>query len=216
MNQTRWAFILLAFASVAKAGAFIELVPDNTGPYSGGEEIAVDVVIRSDDTAPHDIRFVQWDLSQTDDAIALADGFQWDFSTIIGDDFHLVEVRYPLPSIVVHDFHGQVPGYMLELPAMGSLRSGRVVMTLPTAQGDYALDVLNSANTSQWQGSILHFGFGGSDRVTFWRGDGLGDDLLTGGQFTFRIVPEPATVAFLAFAAGLLLQPPRTRTGGNG
>ena len=87
-------------------------------------------------------------------------------------------------------------------------------LTLPLQPGNHTLDVLNHENGDPNQGSILVYGYGGGgDPITFWRGDGLGDDLLTGGQFAFHVVPEPASLWLLATGVAVIVSRAGRRRG---
>ena len=73
---------VLACAPVALGGAFVELVPDQPGPYTGGESLGLDVWLHSDEEVPVLLRGVRFDFTDTDPQLLLDAEFAFDFSSI--------------------------------------------------------------------------------------------------------------------------------------
>jgi hypothetical protein len=188
---------VLGIASIANATANIELVPSSPGPFLGGETINVDVIINNGTPTARDLRLLQLDVQASDPALGLNGPFA--FNLPLGGLGYAAFGAYPVPSAAYLGLSPQ-PGVIFNLPASGEATAGTISLTLPNAPGAYTLDVLNPTNTDLNEGALLNFGFGGADPATNWRGDGLGDALLTGGQTTFEVgvIPEPATLSLLA------------------
>jgi hypothetical protein len=110
--------------------------------------------------------------------------------TIAGDD---------LVSIVFLSQSTSSSG-MVRLTQANPIRVGAVSITLPTDEGTYILDVLNSDDPdTENRGARVDWGFGGtspdpSDPSSPLRAT---DGDFTGGSYEFTVVPEPATLALL-------------------
>ena len=213
---------VFAFASIAQAGAVLDLVPDNSGPYYGGETVQVDFYLSQPVSSDHGLRLIQLDFNNTDSelysTIALADSHPaaalsfWDFSTQAGCQFvpslcgtgHNVEdeVGGARPGIISITYSDQNPNPDSQLLLAGDgsqLHVGTLEVTLPAytgAEATYTLDALNAAETDPNKGGEVRFGFGAGidEPVTAWRAE-FGD--VTGGMVGFTVIPEPASLLLL-------------------
>ena len=195
---------VLGIVSYANADAVINLVPDNPGDagvYDGGETILVDVVM-ADATEDFLVRGFQFDLADTDPMIALNGDFSFNFDDLILDAFYYIGTEGSVYPVVNATYTATEPTDGFIIDVAGPRLMGQISLTLPTQDGEYLLDVMNSTVTGDDNlGAYVTFGFGGEgDDVTFWRSNGEGDGLLTGGALTF-VVPEPATLSLLAIGA---------------
>jgi hypothetical protein len=181
---------VLLISSVARGGAFVELVPDNPGPYFGGETLNVDVLIHNEDAESHLLRLIQWDFSVSDPALTVGPSFDWNLSPA-QRSLHVVESELPRPGIA-WGAEFPIPEFMVSLPASGLLNSGTVQLLLPPDLGVFRLDVFNASELNENLGGLIVFGGHGSP-TSRWRADGTGDGLLTGGMLDFHVIPEPAT-----------------------
>ena len=129
------------------------------------------------------------------------------------DDFsNLLAGNPPEPFVAATVWPAAGAGFnMLELRAGVAYRLGGMPVLVPDTNGDYTLDLLNLANTDDSNfGMVLEFGFGGfDDPVTKWASAADGqfvDDVITyaNGPLMLTVIPEPATLLFLAPAAALL------------
>jgi hypothetical protein len=68
---------LLAGAPVAlgNLGAIVELVPDNAGPYTGGETVQVDVCFHNEESFLLPLQVAQIDFTDTDPGLNLGPSF---------------------------------------------------------------------------------------------------------------------------------------------
>jgi len=180
-------FLVFSLAQVAVGQIAVELVPDNPGPYVGGESLNVDVWLHSS-LPGEDPRLagIQFDFSQTNPNLALAPTFSFDYSSI-PDAFHYSERHPELP--VPWTYNGiqcGCPDFFLPLPPSGALHIGSVGLLLPTAHGVYRLNALNAATPAPDVGIdgamiLPHFWIGW---LTAFDGE------ITGGVFDF-VVPPP-------------------------
>ncbi|MDO8632135.1 MAG: hypothetical protein Q7R41_16750, partial [Phycisphaerales bacterium] len=60
-------FLVFSLAQVAVGQVVVELVPDNPGPYAGGEAITVDIWLHGSLSLPEEDRLsrIQFDFSQS-------------------------------------------------------------------------------------------------------------------------------------------------------
>ena len=201
--------LTLALASVANAAASIDLVPDNTGPYNGGETVMVDVMLNqaTEGATNHLLRLVQLDF--TDSSAQLAPSLVWDFSSApdctadpapcIARHF-LEDLTGPRGRVVAAAFHncvsaadcvlGPDSNRQWTLKADGSaVKVAELLIVLPTDPGDYLLDVLNTDEADPNKGGQVSWGFGtkGNEPVTYWRAN---EGNVSGGTYTFTVVPS--------------------------
>ena len=95
-------------SSLARAGPvdlgnpqiIIELVPDNPGPYFGGEHISIDLWVQSLVDLEVGLNSVQFDFSDTDPALALDPTFSFEFSGVPGNPGGFLQFLFPnLPGV---------------------------------------------------------------------------------------------------------------------
>ncbi len=216
------AFCLsVAMASVAGAGAVIELVPDIPGPYDGGETLAVEVFLRQNPgDVDHLLRLVQLDLTDSDPAFGITfpeahTGISfWDYSstqhcfdnpTDCGPDHYIDGERFdglpPGDDILVIAFGsagelGADGDKQLTLLGDGSLlKIGEITVGVPVTAGTFMLDVVNEDETDPDLAAQVRWGFGAA--VTAGDGQALttwhGSTAdLTGG--TLEICVGPACI----------------------
>lgn len=207
--------LVVGISSVASAGVNVDVVAApgvNVGTLTGGETFDVFFDVSQDTGAAQSLRNAQFDFSQSDTG---ADGslnapFMWDNSSLVSPALYAQFGDLNVPSAA---FSGAapVPGFMWVLPADGSaLRLGSLNITAPTAPGSYVLDSISSTDPNDDNlGGFFSWGFGlvTGDDITDHR-PRLGN--ITGGQLTLTVVPEPATLAFLALGGLALLRRRRT------
>lgn len=199
--------LTLAWASVARAGFYIELVPGNPGTqgpllYAPGESLLVDIIIHNQFSDAKDLRLIQWDVSASDPAITFNDEFA--FNLPFGGALYSVFPDYPIPA-AAYTSTGP-PGFMFSVPGDGSALSGMMSITLPLEEGAYKLDVINYGTLNPNEGAVLAFGFGGvGDPVVSCSAGDFGFPCLEGGSLLLNVVPEPATLWLVALGTyGLL------------
>ncbi|MGB2988206.1 MAG: hypothetical protein WBE26_20245 [Phycisphaerae bacterium] len=198
---------LLGVASVAQAGAVVELVPDDPGPYYGGESLTVDFWLHSD--RPYDVRLrsVQFSFLDTDPALRLDPTFVFDFSSLAaGDEYALTFPDLPIPR-TGRFIDCLCPERYLLLPGDGSLHIGALGVELPTDQGVYRLDALNGDEPDALLSAYILAIY--TDPHELWRAF-TGD--ITGGAYDFTVVPEPTTLSFLILGGLALLTIRRTKS----
>ncbi len=203
-------FAVIVTQSV-EGGAAISLVPNNPGPYFGGEILTVDVYVTSSETIG--ARYFSLDFSRTDPVLILLGPDGPDIDTIPEFVFDFSKVTFPqiydsfpnLPQPITANFSTiPIPSNFFLQSAPGvPFHAGSVSVKLPTAPGEYVLDAMNFGAPDYNSGAIIGF-YGGFPLYewTTWSTLDDGDVELTGGQRTFVVVPEPATLAMLAL--GLL------------
>jgi len=190
-----------AVASVAHAGAIIDLAPTQPGPYMPGQQLEIEFLL-SQEPGGEDIflRFLQFDFADTDPALTLEEEFRFDYSaqnacvqdpeqcgieyaefprlTIFGGGIGVVVSNVFLGFS--HDANTQI-----RLPAAGTIGVGSIGVTLPTQPGDYLLDVMNADQVNANGGARFDFGFGpasGPDPHITWHA--YDDEAIAGGMFT--------------------------------
>jgi hypothetical protein len=193
--------LLVVLTPLAHAGVTVEVVPDDPGPYFGGESLGLDVWLYSE--WPEDVwfRLVQLDFTDTDPALDLDPAFMFDYSSLFFGDAGWVEGSDDLPVpwtentlLVAH------PAYFLALPAGGSLHIGSIGLGLPDEDGTYRLDVLNADEPDPTFGATLGFFVGPVEEWRAYEGH------ITGGTYDFVVIPEPASLCFISIAALFLLR----------
>jgi len=205
--------LLLALGGTAfgDAKVVVELVPDNPGPYTGGESLTVDVWLHSQ--IPQDVRLalIQFDFADTDPGILLDPTFAFDFSSLSAVAYQ-THPELPVPW-TVNSLDCICPEAFLLLPVGGSLHIGSIGVRLPTEGGVYRLDALNADQPDDALGGRLHPHL--SSQI--WRAF-TGE--LMGGGFDFVVTPAIPTLSAwgaiimtsLLIAFGCLLIMRRMRT----
>jgi len=209
------AGIQLVVASSVFAGARVDLVPDQAGPYAFGDTIRVSVFLsRTDPGADILLRSVLFDLEPTDvrltvvlpiihpgSAAPLPIAF-WDFGSMPSCANNASNCGYS--HFVDDDLAGVAPGILsitysgtspsltrqIRLPGDGTaIRIGVIDVTIPAESGAFVLDVLNPGSNNADRGGELRFGFGvqPDDPVTTWRAE-FGE--ITGGTLIFQTTDD--------------------------
>jgi len=180
-------FLVFSLGQVAVGQVVVELVPDNPGPYAGGEAITVDVWLHSSLKEDPRLEMIQFDFSQTNPNLTLAPTFSFDYSSI--PDAFGYEERHPeLPVPWTRNALACVcPAAFLPLPPGGAVHIGSVGVRLPTTPGVYRLDALNAGNAAPGvgiAGAIIspHLCCG---RLTAFGGQ------ITGGVLDFDVALPP-------------------------
>ncbi len=186
---------IVCVSSVVQAGVVVELVPDNTGPYFGGESMTVDVWLESDVSWPLLLRMIQFDFSDSDPALGLDSTFDFNFSAVPSGGGGYFSSLYPeLP--VPHAFQSLdcgCPGEYFHLPSDGSLRIGSIGVQLSGVPGLYRIDMLNADEPDELLGAAIRTAPWLPEFPPpsfYWRAF-TGD--ITGGAYDFVVIPEPAT-----------------------
>lgn len=200
-GRITWSIVgLLSLSAAARAGAVLELVPSNPGPYYGSEELTVDFWLRSDLDWDVDLRGVLLDFQDTHSALVLSPEFVFDSTFLdhgpLGLDYTL-QTALPIPSAFFSPQIFLPPGSLVVLPSDEALRIGSLAVQLPAVPGAYALDALNADERDYAQGGASLVVVSG----TFWfaySGE------FSGGRFDFHIVPEPSGLALLIAGSALL------------
>ncbi len=176
--------LVLSIASIAHAGAVIELVPSTGGPYSFGQIITVDVILRNQEPAVRMLEVIQLDFSDSDPAIGFDANFTFDYSSILlGSSFYAEFPALPVPSTVYISGTSD-PNLQFMLPASGTLHIGSIDVTIPMALGIYIMDVMNTDDPGVNAGAQLAWEPSGGGATTLWRSF-TGE--LGGGQFAIIV-----------------------------
>lgn len=216
---------VLGLVSVANAGMNISMVPTNAGPYNVANPASlgpfdVDIFLTADPgSTAEGLRLLRFDFSDSSPALTLdADGlltFRYTGVTTVPASSGYSQFRnLPVPNTVYtgsnypngdptcptcSDGETTFPWNlnMLVVPPSGAYKVGTLIgFRLPAVPGEYLLDAMN-ADSGDFQNASAHvtYGFGvqaGDERTDLVPGNGL-----TGGQFRFVVVPEPATLVLL-------------------
>ena len=204
---------LLGVAPVAHAGAIVELVPDDPGPYYGGESVTVDVWLHNEELFDVGLKLVQLDFSDTDPALSLRPTFSWDFSSLPDDDAYqaFLITELPLPRAAM-GWDCLCPGLYLALPSEGSLHIGSLEVELPVGVGTYDLDALNADEAGEVFGArIIGVQLPSLGPSLYWSAF-TGE--ITGRGHDFAVIPEPHSLVLVILGGlGILVLPrkkPRT------
>ncbi len=178
---------VLGFATAANAAVSLSLVPDNPGPYVGGEKVNVDLILVNDGEGEMAMRLLQLDTALSDPALGLGD-VGIDLSSLVGT-FGYGDFSSNSVSNVTYTLTVPQPGFTLFYNEGDNLVS-TISVTLPTDPGTYILDVANGQAPDNNTGANFQWDFDNTQQA--WAGDGT----LGGGRLAF-VVPEPATLALL-------------------
>lgn len=188
--------LLLTSAGFADVGVVVELVPDNPGPYEGGESLTVDVWVHNPVALDLHVFVVQLDFSDADQALVLDPTFAFDLSSSTVPDHFQRDLGMPVPW-VANRLEYACDACRLQLPAGGSLHVGSIGVQIPNDDGSYRLDALNADEADLAVGAQL------SVDSKFWRAF-TGE--ITGGVYDFVVPPPPIpTVSQWGIVAMMLL-----------
>ena len=86
-QATTLMVVLISFCP-AYGGAIVELVPDDPGPYYGGESLIVDFWVHNQESFDARLRRIQLDFTETNPELSLDTTFTFDFSSLSeGDEY---------------------------------------------------------------------------------------------------------------------------------
>jgi len=196
--------------SPARAGAILELIPDNPGPYIGGESLTVDVWLHNNEDIDTRLRDIQFDFTDTDAKFLLESTFTFDYSSLPDDrGYQWRSPELPVPR-TRNSLDCFCPGLFLPFPGNGSLHIGSIGAILPDDPGMYRMDMVNADEPYEGLGAqiIPIYSF------VPWRSY-TGE--ITGGVYDFEVIPEPATLSLLILGAvGVACRRRRNRTTTSG
>jgi len=208
------AGIVALAAGFAQAGAIIELIPDDPGPYYGGESVTVDVWVNGNTSVDLGLRGIQFDFSDSDPTLSFASTFAFDLSSIPSDiNGYVTFPDLPVPRTFM-TLDCLCPELLVQLPVQQSLHIGSVALVLPTELGAYRMDILNSGEGDASLGAWMRLGFT-TGPEGLWRAY-TGD--ITGGTLDFVVIPEPGTLTLLVLGLLAVIRPRHRhiRVVGNG
>ncbi len=192
--------VVLSLASVAQAEVAVELVPNQPGPYMGGESLTVDVWLHSDVSSDLSLVGIRFDFQDSDPRLSLSPMFTFDFSSIFPEPV-VYEPRFaelPVPW-TDNPVMCLCPELFLWLPAEGSLHIGSFDVLLPTEPGVYPADLLNADEVDPTIGAVIDVG------VLLRAHDGE----ITGGAYLFVVggpaIPAVSTWGLTALTLLLLI-----------
>jgi len=150
---------LFSFWSVLVAGQSqirVELVPDNPGPYAGGEVVTVDVWLHSEMTVDVRLPRIQFDFEKSDPELVNGPLFAFDFSTLLFPEkiYYATYPELPRPK-AENTILCFCPEEFLLLPVAGSLHVGSVPVLLPSTSRSYRLDALNRGDSDPQHGALI-------------------------------------------------------------
>ena len=180
---------VVSAASIAAADIFVDLRPDQAGPYTPGELVNVDVWFVDDGSGHPDnagdisFRALQLDFEATDATLGLAADF--DFEDPSGANTLFPSL--PRPELI-WPFPDPDPELQITLPVDGDVLIGSIDVTVNDSGW---LDAITGDEMTPGSGALV--GFDGH----FWS-PATGE--LTGGRL-WMALPEPASVALLALGA---------------
>lgn len=200
MKYTMAVCVVLVVAPMAHAGAVIDLIPTEPGPYMPGQRVEVQVHLSQEPGGRNVfLRMAQFDFVDTDPALTLDQEFRFDYSAQNVCARHTGQcgtqhVEFPeltpfgggigLVASTVFIGLARDPERQLRLPAHGTITIGSIGVTLPSQPGDYLLDVMNADQVSRNAGARLDFGFGspsGPDPHITWHA--FDEGAIAGGRF---------------------------------
>ena len=200
---------LTGMAATCQAGVALEMVPDNPGPYFGGEPLTVDLWLNSNVDFDVLFKMIRFDFTQTDPDISLASVLAFDYSALPGLNFYWTYPELPVPWTVMPLDCG-CPGYYLPFPSGSMLHIGSIGLELPDDPGVYRIDALNADEPDEFLGAkIFTFGWPPDYPQVTWRAF-TGE--ITDGAYDFLVIPEPATL-WLLVAGGVVVKLRRSTRG---
>jgi len=184
----------------AQGQIVVDLVPNNPGPYFGGEQVTVDVWLNSSSTFELLLRRIQFDFSDTQPGLQPEETFSFDFSSLPGLNLYESNFNLPVPWT---DMLAQCecPGSFLHLLPNTPFHVGEIDVLLPPNEGLFVFDLLNATFPDPAFGgeiiTALQPKFPPFEYTVL-------NDRLVGGITTFTIVPEPGTLSLLVVGVVLL------------
>lgn len=173
--------LLLAMVSMAHANATITLTPTTEenagGGYPPGTVVEFKVDISQDTGSTIEIRLAQLDFAASDPGLTFQETFSFDFSSLMANALYATFPHYQQPC-TVYTSTSPVPGFILEIPASGSLTLGTGQLKLPEDEGTYLLDALNAGTSDTNLGARIDFGFSYPTRWASWNGSITGGSLV--------------------------------------
>lgn len=171
----------------------VDLVPNQSGPYFGGEQITVDVWLTSSSAFELLLRRVQFDFSDTQRGLQTNDTFNFDFSSLTGFNQYHGDINLPIPWVAMTDFCVCTGAFMHLLPN-SPFHIGEINVLLPTDDGTFVLDLLNETFPDPSFGGKIITAF----RPKFPPFEySVLNNRLVGGVTTFQVIPEPTTLSLL-------------------
>ena len=229
-------FAVLGVATVAYGGALVEVVPTVApsgpgGKWLGDEDVMVNVYLTLDqgEAMPRGLRLAQLDFADTDPALPISfNGFFFEWSAV-GNGGATYSQFNDLPKAAAAFTGGDYPNgnpfdpyedptfppgdpwdhEMILLEQGTPYLLGFFQAELPPAgvtETGYLVDVMNrTVDNGVASGAAVRYGFGvdPGDPIVDYRAF-TGD--LSGGSYTFTVVPEPATLALLALGGVAVLR----------
>ncbi len=215
----------LLLTSAASAGAVIDLVPTQPGPFAPGQRVVFDVQLTQQPGGQDRyFRLIQFDVTDTDSALVLDEAFRFDYSAqaVCASNPELCGAGYaefPPPvqqgivPVVATVYTGFVfdPAMQIRLPTEGSITVASIGVTLPTQPGEYLLDLINATQPSPNGGARFDFGFGpdfGFDPYTTWRA--YNEEAIAGGVFTTQSTASANFMFDFSPTSGVITPEPAT------
>lgn len=192
--------IVLSLASAVRAEVAVGLLPNQPGPYTGGESLTVDVWLHSEVSSDESLVGIRFDFQDSDPMLSLSPTFTFDFSSIfpapVVYDVRFTDLPVPWtdnPALCL------CPELFLWLPAEGSIYIGSFDVQLPTEPGVYRVDLLNADEVDPTFGALIYVG-------VFWTAY-AGE--ITGGAYEFQVggsaIPTVSTWGLTILALLLLI-----------
>jgi len=127
------AFLMVLAAPLYAFGQVsIDLIPNNTGPFSGGETVRVDVILNNPGNALP-LLLAQVDFTDSDSALTFPGDFNWGLLPAEAGDGTMPVPRWSTGKPA-----------QVTIPSGGSLRLGTIDVRLPAERGCYLLDCMNA------------------------------------------------------------------------
>ncbi len=184
--KTLAGVLVLTAGASAQPSVVIELVPDNPGPYIGGESITVDVWAHSMRSSDSYIWYARLDFADSSVALDLDSTFAFDLSSSGTPGDFQRDLNLPIPW-VWNSLEYACDPCRLQLPAGGSLHIGTIGVRLPIQAASFRLDVTNADDPDPTRGVLLQNN--GSLVLRAFTGE------IEGGVLDFPVTPAIPTVS---------------------
>ncbi len=186
------ALVMLGSTALGGVKVVVELVPDNPGPYFGGESLTVDVWLHSQVPVNWRLPFIKLDFSDTDPSVTLNSTFVFDFTSLGDGPNYYMEHNHPEMPVpwIANLIECWCPGHFLLLPAEGALHIGSVGVRVPSDPGVYRIDALNTDEPDELLGAQIDTGSDSVDSPPdeMWRAY-TGE--IAGGTYDFIVTTPP-------------------------